>query len=136
MHPSPVEGVDDGDAGLERDGVIHVPSRKEVAEWTASVYWNLVGSKILKNVWRKTGFNWFEGIGNDNNDDHANSNGDGNDDYNDDNDGNADINFVFDDSKGDEEDIDEDVAEEGWDIVDEGGGIITIYWFATMTTMG
>jgi hypothetical protein len=71
-----VGGLNDGDAGLERDGVICEAMCKEAAEWTASVYWNLVGSKILKNVWWKMGFNWFEGIGDDNN--NANANGDGN----------------------------------------------------------
>ncbi len=36
---------------LDRDGVICEATRKEVAEWTASVYWNMGESKILKNAW-------------------------------------------------------------------------------------
>ncbi len=35
---------------LNQDGVIREATRKEVAEWMASVYWNMVGSKILKNA--------------------------------------------------------------------------------------
>jgi hypothetical protein len=48
--------------------------RKEVAEWTAIGYWQMMGSKILKNAWQKTGYDWFEGVGDDNNNNH-----DGND---------------------------------------------------------
>ncbi len=63
---------------LTQDGVICEVTRKEVAEWTASVYWNMVGSKILKNAWQKRGFDWFEGVGDNNNNDNADGDGDGN----------------------------------------------------------
>jgi hypothetical protein len=92
------------------------------------VYWNMVGSKILKNAWRKMGYDWFEGVVDVEDNDHsANGDGDsgGNDDGNDNGDGddNDDVNvdFIFDDGKGDEDDIDEDFPEEGWDIVDKEG---------------
>jgi hypothetical protein len=109
---------------LDRDGANREATREEVAEWTASVYWDMVGSKILKNAWRKTGFDWFEGVGNDHNNDNADGDGDGDNDGNgdyDEEDDDANVNFVFDDGEGNEDDIDEDVAEEGWNIVDEGG---------------
>jgi hypothetical protein len=108
---------------LDRDGDICEAAREEVAEWTASVYWNMVG-RILKNVWQKTGFDWFEGVGNDDNDDNTDGNcdcdkdGDGN--YNN-KDNNANVYFVFNDGKGNEDNINEDVAKEGWDIMDKGG---------------
>ncbi len=113
---------------LDQDGVICKATREEVAEWTASVYWNMMGSKILKNAWRKTGYDWFEGVVDKEDNDH-NANGDGDSGGNDngnndgDGDGNNDINvdFIFDDGKGDEDDINEDFAKEGWDIVVEGG---------------
>jgi hypothetical protein len=108
---------------LDRDGVIREVTCKEVAEWMVSVYWNMVGSKLLKNAWQKTGFEWFEGMGDDDNDDNADDDSDGNNngngDYDEDN--NANVNFVFDDGKGNEDDIDEDVAGEGWDIMEERG---------------
>ncbi len=113
---------------LDQDGVIRKAMHKEVAEWMASVYWNIVGSKILKNAWRKMGYNWFEGVVDKEDNDH-NANGDGdsssNIDGNDNGDGddNNDIkvNFIFDDDKGDEDDIDEDFTKEGWDIMVKGG---------------
>jgi hypothetical protein len=109
---------------LDRDGVICEGTHEEVAEWMASVYWNMVGNKILENAWRKTGFDWFEGVGDDIKDDNADGDGYGNNDG-DGNYGNkgkdANVDFIFNDGKGNEDDIDEDVAKEGWDIVDEGG---------------
>ncbi len=37
-------------------------TREEVSEWAAAVFWELVGSRILRNSWRKTGFDWFPGV--------------------------------------------------------------------------
>jgi hypothetical protein len=69
---------------LDKEDEICEVKRKEVAEWTAMVYWQLVGSKILKNAWCKMGYDWFEGVGdgNNNNDDgNDNDIGDFNDEY-------------------------------------------------------
>ncbi len=41
---------------LDRDGEICEATCKEVAELTASVCWNMVDSKILKNAWQKRGY--------------------------------------------------------------------------------
>ncbi len=113
---------------LDRDGVICKATHKEVAEWMARVYWNMAGSKILKNAWRKTGYDWFEGVvDKEDNDHNANGDGDsngnniGNDDSNGNGDNNVNVNFIFEDGKGNEDDIDEDYAKKGWDIVVEGG---------------
>ncbi len=60
---------------LHKEGEISDTTCEEVADWTAIVYWQLMGSKILKNVWQKTGYDWFEGMVDDNN-----NNNNGNDD--------------------------------------------------------
>ncbi len=62
-------------------------------------------------------------MGNDKNNNNANGNGDGDGDCNNDSygDDNANVDFVFNNGDGNEDDINEDVAKEGWDIVDEGG---------------
>jgi hypothetical protein len=57
---------------LDKEGEIRDATLKEVAEWMAIVYWQLMGSKILKNAWWKTGYNWFEGVVDDNNNDDNN----------------------------------------------------------------
>ena len=36
---------------LDKEGEIHDTTCKEVAEWTAIVYWQMMGSEILKNAW-------------------------------------------------------------------------------------
>jgi hypothetical protein len=88
-------------------------------------YWNMMGSKVLKNAWQKMGYIWFEMVGDDDNsDDDSNSNGDNNDNNDDDNVGN--VNVVFDNGKGNENYDDDqsnynNVAKEGWDYVEERG---------------
>ncbi len=37
-------------------------TRQEVSEWTAAVFWDMVGTQILRNSWRKMGFDWFPGL--------------------------------------------------------------------------
>ncbi len=37
-------------------------THQEVSEWTAAVFWDMVGTRILRNSWRKTGFDWFPGL--------------------------------------------------------------------------
>jgi hypothetical protein len=77
---------------LNKEGEIRDATHKEVAEWTAIVYWQMEGSKILKNAWQKTGYDWFEGVGEDNNNDN-----DGNDNNI------SDVNDEFDVGNGDED---------------------------------
>jgi hypothetical protein len=69
---------------LDKEGEICDAMLKEVAEWTAFVYWQMMGSKILTNAWWKMGYEWFEGVGdNNNNDDNGKDNdiGDFDDEY-------------------------------------------------------
>jgi hypothetical protein len=35
---------------------------KEVAAWMVEVYWGMIRNKLCKNAWPKTGYNWFEGV--------------------------------------------------------------------------
>ena len=42
-------------------GKTTTPTRKVVAEWIDAVLMGLKGkTTIIKNAWRKTGFEWFE----------------------------------------------------------------------------
>jgi hypothetical protein len=75
-----------------------------VAEWTAIVYWQMMGSKILTNGWRKTGYHWFEGVGgnnNNNNDGDDNDIGDVNNEFDvgNSNEDKSDFNYEYDDDK-------------------------------------
>ncbi len=47
---------------LDKTNEVRNATREEVSEWAAAVFWELVGSRILLNSWRKTGFNWFPGV--------------------------------------------------------------------------
>jgi len=47
---------------LDMTNQVHDGTRKEVSEWAAALFWELVGSRILRNSWRKTGFDWFTGV--------------------------------------------------------------------------
>ena len=47
---------------LDATNEVRDATRKEVSEWAAAVFWELVGSRILRNSWRKTGFDWFPGV--------------------------------------------------------------------------
>jgi hypothetical protein len=47
---------------LDTDGKIREATRKEVAAWTAEVFRDMMGKKLLNNLWQKTEYNWFEGV--------------------------------------------------------------------------
>ena len=59
---------------LDKEGEICDVTHKEAAEWTAILFWQIMGSKILTNAWQKTGYDWFKDVG-----DNNNNNDDGND---------------------------------------------------------
>ena len=54
--------------------------REEVAECVVAVYWNMVGSNVLKKAWQKTEYDWFPGLAHDNNNNDDGDDGDDNDD--------------------------------------------------------
>ncbi len=49
---------------LDTTDQVRDATREEVSEWVAEVFWEFVdsGSRILQNAWRKTGYNWFPGV--------------------------------------------------------------------------
>jgi hypothetical protein len=47
---------------LDTNGNIREATHKEVAAWTAEVFWNMMGMNFLKNAWQKMGYDWFEGV--------------------------------------------------------------------------
>ena len=47
---------------LDTTNEVRNATREEVSEWAAAVFWEIVGSRILWNSWRKTGFDWFPGV--------------------------------------------------------------------------
>ena len=65
---------------IEATNTVCNAMHEEVAEWVAAVYWDMVGSKVLKKAWQKTEYNWFPGLAHDNN--NNNDGDDGNDDGN------------------------------------------------------
>ena len=47
---------------LDTTNEVRDATREEVSEWAAAAFWELVGSRILRNAWRKTGYDWFPGV--------------------------------------------------------------------------
>ena len=106
---------------LDTTNEVHDAMREEVSEWAAAVFWELVGSRILRNAWRKTGFDWFpcmldpdnivatDGDERNNDNDNDEGNGEG-----------EDVGFddLFEDSEDNE---DEDSDDDNDDSMDEGG---------------
>jgi len=96
-------------------------TRMEVSEWAAAVFWELVGSWILRNSWRKTGFDWFPGVVDpDDIADGSEGGDDGHDNGNNGDDGGEDDGYTSDDSligsnneEGGESRDDEDIEDEG-----------------------
>jgi hypothetical protein len=107
---------------LDATNEVRDATREEVSEWAAAVFWELVGSRILRNSWRKTGFDWFPGVvdpddivegdeGGDDGHDNGRSNGDdsGDDDgYT----SSDDSLFDSDDEEGEESEDDKDSDDE------------------------
>ena len=44
---------------LEQVDEVCNATHEEVSEWMPAVYWEMVGLRILRNCCRKTGYNWF-----------------------------------------------------------------------------
>jgi hypothetical protein len=48
-------------SGIKRNETMMSPSRAEVSAWVAEVSLEMRSLPMLKNTWKKTGYNWFEG---------------------------------------------------------------------------
>jgi hypothetical protein len=72
---------------IDRTGLVYAPTREDISGWVAEVVWGLNGKQLMRNAWRKTGYNWFfeEGVGDvggdvgDNGDDVIDDDSDGGD---------------------------------------------------------
>jgi len=106
---------------LDKTNEVRDATREEVSKWAAAVFWELVGSRILRNSWRKTGFDWFPGIVDpDDIADGGKGCDDGHDNGSDGDDGGEDDGYTSDDSlfgsndeEGEESGDDEDSEDEG-----------------------
>ena len=97
---------------LEHTNEVRDATREEVSEWMAACYWELVGTRILHNSWRKTGYDWFPGLVDP--EDMAGDDDDGGSVDNDGDDGSYDDSLLDNDEEGDESD-DNDSKDEGGD---------------------
>jgi hypothetical protein len=65
---------------IDRTGLVYAPTREDISGWVAEVVWGLNGKNLMRNAWRKTGYDWFfeEGVGDvgDNGDDVINDDND------------------------------------------------------------
>ena len=50
---------------IDRTGLVYAPTREDISGWVAEVVWGLNGKNLMRNAWRKTGYDWFfeEGVG-------------------------------------------------------------------------
>ena len=50
---------------IDRTGLVYAPTREDISGWVAEVVWGLNGKQLMRNAWRKTGYDWFfeEGVG-------------------------------------------------------------------------
>ena len=79
---------------IDRTGIVYAPTREDISSWVAQVVWGMDGKPLMRNAWRKTGYDWFPEEG-----DLAGGGGD---------------EVVTDDDNDDVEDILEDILG-GWD---------------------
>ena len=98
---------------------VHNAMHKEVSEWAAGVFWETIGSQILKKSWRRLGHDWLPGVvdpndivqgdnGDDEDDDGKDDDGDNDDGDNDRDNDNHHWDNSDDDSKGERDNDNED----------------------------
>ena len=46
---------------IDRTGKVFAPTREDISSWVAEVVWGMDGRTLMRNAWRKTGYDWFEG---------------------------------------------------------------------------
>ncbi len=44
---------------IDRTGMVYAPTREDISSWVAQVVWVMDGKPLMRNSWRKTGYNWF-----------------------------------------------------------------------------
>jgi hypothetical protein len=46
---------------IDRTGLVYAPTREDISSWVAEVVWGMDGKDLMRNAWRKTGYDWFLG---------------------------------------------------------------------------
>ena len=46
---------------IDRTGIVYAPSRDDISSWVAKVVWGMDRKPLMRNAWRKTGYDWFPG---------------------------------------------------------------------------
>ncbi len=44
---------------IDRTGLVYAPTREDISGWVAEVVWGMDGKDLMRNTWRKTGYDWF-----------------------------------------------------------------------------
>ena len=44
---------------IDRTGMVYAPTREDISSWVAQVVWGMDGKPLMRNAWRKTGYDWF-----------------------------------------------------------------------------
>jgi hypothetical protein len=44
---------------IDRTGMVYAPTREDISSWVAVVVWGMDGKPLMRNAWRKTGYDWF-----------------------------------------------------------------------------
>jgi hypothetical protein len=44
---------------INRTGLVYAPTREDIFGWVVEVVWGMDGKDLMRNAWRKTGYNWF-----------------------------------------------------------------------------
>ncbi len=46
---------------INHTSMVYAPTREDILSWLVEVVWGMDGKNLMRNAWRKTGYNWFEG---------------------------------------------------------------------------
>ncbi len=46
---------------IDRTGIVYAPLREDILSWVTEVVWEMDRKPLMRNAWRKTGYDWFPG---------------------------------------------------------------------------
>jgi hypothetical protein len=46
---------------IDHTGMVYAPTCEDISSWVAEVVWGMDGKNLMRNAWRKTGYDLFEG---------------------------------------------------------------------------
>ena len=44
---------------IDWTGMVYTPTREDISSWVAQVVWGMDGKPLMRNAWRKMGYDWF-----------------------------------------------------------------------------